>query len=139
MSVVAHPVQRVPWFYCNVYSVQISKCDVCQRMNWKLTTGTPQLHPDPVKAPWHQLGIDFIGPLSPEADDGSRYILTISDYFTKWVDAIATADKSASTVASSLFRYVHTVTSHTVFICSSVMDVLSLLSTLGMHDTVNFC
>ena len=34
------------------------------------------------------IGIDFIGPLSPEADDGSRYILTLNDYFTKWVEAV---------------------------------------------------
>eukprot|EP00731_Ephydatia_muelleri_P033277 Em0027g25a len=61
----------------------LSKCDVCQRMNRKLTTGVPELHPIPVKAPWYMVGIDFIGPLSPVAKDGSRYILTISDYFTK--------------------------------------------------------
>ena len=50
------------------------------------------------------IGIDFIGPLSPEADDGSRYILTRSDYFTKWVEAVPTADKTASGVAASLFK-----------------------------------
>ncbi|KAL5506012.1 hypothetical protein EMCRGX_G007571 [Ephydatia muelleri] len=66
----------------------LSKCDVCQRMNRKLTTGVPELHPIPVKAPWYMVGIDFIGPLSPVAKDGSRYILTISDYFTKWVEVI---------------------------------------------------
>ena len=55
-------------------------------MNRKITTGAPQLQPIPVQAPWHMIGIDFVGPLSPVADDGSRYILTIiSDYFTKWV------------------------------------------------------
>eukprot|EP00731_Ephydatia_muelleri_P014878 Em0008g598a len=37
-------------------------CDVCQRMNRKLTTGVPQLHPISVKAPWYMIGIDFIGP-----------------------------------------------------------------------------
>ena len=73
-------------------------------MNRKLTSGVPELHPIPVKSPWHMIGIDFIGPLSPEADDGSRYILTRSDYFTKWVEAVPTADKTASGVAASLFK-----------------------------------
>ena len=63
-----------------IFSSQISKCDVCQHMNRKMTTGKPELHPIPVKAPWHQIGIDFVGPLSPESDDGSRYIFTASDY-----------------------------------------------------------
>ena len=35
---------------------------------------------------------------------GNCYILTISDYFTKWVEAVATPDKSAVQVASSLFK-----------------------------------
>ncbi|KAL5475728.1 hypothetical protein EMCRGX_G025577 [Ephydatia muelleri] len=82
----------------------LSKCDVCQRMNRKLTTGVPELHPIPVKAPWYMVGIDFIGPLSPVAKDGSRYILTISDYFTKWVELVPTVNKITSTVASSLFK-----------------------------------
>ena len=73
-------------------------------MNWKLTTGTPELHPISAKSPWYQIGIDFVGPLSSESDDGSRYILTISDYFTKWVEEIPTPDKSASSVATALFK-----------------------------------
>ena len=73
-------------------------------MNRKSTSGVPELHPIPVKSPWHMIGIDFIGPLSPEADDGSRYILTLSDYFTKWVEAVPTTDKTASGVAASLFK-----------------------------------
>lgn len=73
-------------------------------MNRKLTTGKPALNPIPVKAPWSMIGIDFVGPISPTADDGSCYILTLSDYFTKWVEAIPTADKSALTVASALHQ-----------------------------------
>ena len=56
---------------------------MCQRMNCKLTTGVPQLHPISVKARWYMIGIDFIGAVSPEAEDGRKYILTVSEYFTK--------------------------------------------------------
>ncbi|KAL5517510.1 hypothetical protein EMCRGX_G003065 [Ephydatia muelleri] len=76
----------------------------CQRMNRKLTTGVPQLYPISVYAPWYMIGIDFIGPVSPEAEDGSKYILTVSDYFTKWVEAIPTIDNKAVTVATVLFK-----------------------------------
>ena len=87
--------------FCHVL-LQLSKCDVCQRMNRKLNTGVPELHSIPVKAPWYMVGIDFVGPLSPIAKDESWYILTISDYFTR--EAIPTVDERASTVASSLFK-----------------------------------
>ena len=73
-------------------------------MNRKLITGVPQLHPISVKAPWYMIGIDFIGPVSPEAEDGSKYILTVSDYFTKWVEATPTIDNKAVTVAAVLFK-----------------------------------
>ena len=61
-------------------------------------------HPIAVKAPWYMVGIDFIGPLSPASEDGSKYILTISDYFTKWVEVIPTKNKKAVTVANCLFK-----------------------------------
>ena len=70
-------------------------------MKRKMTTGMPKLHPVAVKEPWYMVGIDFVGPL---AGDGSRFILTLSDYFTMWVEAIPTPDKSAPQVASSLFK-----------------------------------
>ena len=35
---------------------------------------------------------------------GNCFVLMISDYFTKWVEAIATRDKSALQVTSSIFK-----------------------------------
>ncbi len=39
--------------------------------------------------------MDFIGPLSPPSQSGNRYILTISDYFTKFAWAKAFPTKEA--------------------------------------------
>ena len=57
-----------------------------------------------MKAPWHHICIDFIGPVSPPADDGAKFIVTVYDYFTKWVEAVGVANKSAQTVAKHLFK-----------------------------------
>lgn len=88
-----------------IVSLQISNCDVCQWINKKLTTGLPELNPIPVKSPWHHIGIDFIWPVLPPASDGSLFILTVCDYFTKWVEAIPTLDKSTPTAAKHLCFY----------------------------------
>ena len=47
-----------------------------------MTTGAPELHPIPVKSPWYHIGIDFVDPISPAADDGSQYIFAMSDDYT---------------------------------------------------------
>ena len=41
-----------------------------------------ELHSVPVKSPWHHIGMDFMGPISPVSTSGNRYIFTLSDYFT---------------------------------------------------------
>ena len=56
----------------------------------------------PVKAPWYHLGMDFIGPLSPPSRNGNWFILTISDYFTKFAWAKAFPTKEATNVVAAL-------------------------------------
>ena len=73
-------------------------------MNRKLSAARPELRPISVKTPWYQFGIDFVGPISPSSQTGKRYILTISDYCTKWAEAIATTSKTASETALALFK-----------------------------------
>ena len=93
-------------------------------MNRKMTTGKPELHPIPVKAPWHQIGIDFVGPLSPESDDGNRYIFTASDYFTKWVEAVLTSQPAQLQLSFS--RYVY------MCMCSRQTALLAIFSLFCM-------
>jgi hypothetical protein len=40
----------------------------------------------------------------PTSLSGNSYILTITDYFTKFVEAVSLPDKSAHGVAASLFK-----------------------------------
>ena len=71
-------------------------------MNKKIDTGRPELHPVSVKSPWYHIGMDFIGPLSLQSLSGNRYILTISDYFTRFGWAKALPSKEAEGVVSAL-------------------------------------
>ena len=75
-------------------------------MKKKMKTGTPELHPVPwpVVSIWHHLGVDFVGPISYKSKEGNVYILTISDYFSKFVQAIPCKNKEASTVCKALFQ-----------------------------------
>ena len=71
-------------------------------MNKKIEKERPELNPIPVKSPWFHLGINFIGPISPPSSAGNRYILTVSDYFTKFAWAHALPTKEAVGVVAAL-------------------------------------
>ena len=71
-----------------------------------MTSTTPELHPVLVKSPWYHIGIDFVGPITSTSSSGNRYILTVSDCFTKWAEAIALPSKHAQGVAEALFKVI---------------------------------
>eukprot|EP00731_Ephydatia_muelleri_P011915 Em0006g809a len=83
---------------------KVKSCEVCQRNSAKLAVGSTELHPIPVVTTWHHVSIDFVGPISPISTSGNRYILTLSDQFSKWVEAVAVPTKEAHRVASALYK-----------------------------------
>jgi len=51
--------------------------------------------------------IDFVGPISPPGKKpGARYIITLTDCLTRWVEAKSIKDCSAKTVAKFIFEYI---------------------------------
>ena len=48
------------------------------------------LKPIAVNAPFQQWGLDFIGEINPASLGQHCWILTATDFFTKWVEAIPT-------------------------------------------------
>ena len=81
-------------------------------MNRKIDRERPELHPVAVKS---HLGIDFIGPISPVSRSGNRFILTVSDYFTKFAYACALPTKEASGVVASLKQVCFVITLNASF------------------------
>ena len=51
--------------------------------------------------PFEMLGVDILGPL-PETEDPKKYILVLTDYLTKWVEAFEIEEQSARKVAELL-------------------------------------
>ena len=82
--------------------IQMKYCPVCQRMNKKLTLERPELHPILVKSLMYHIGIDFVGPILPTSSAGNRYILMVSDYFTRFGWAKALPTKEARNVVDAL-------------------------------------
>ena len=77
------------------------KCPQCQRRNSPSKHHRAPLKQYPVGVPCERIGIDILGPL-PETFHGNKYIVVIGDYFSKWIEAFATPDQEAETVANVL-------------------------------------
>ena len=61
------------------------------------------LHPvKVVPKVWYLVGIDLIE-APTTSQDGNRFLLTQTDYFTKYVEATPVPDKSADKVAKGLY------------------------------------
>ena len=82
---------------------QIRNCDRCLR-NTSEIKSYDVLHPVKVVSKvWYLFGIDLIDAGKVSAK-GNRYLLTMTDYFRKFVEAIPLPDKSAVSVAQSLYK-----------------------------------
>jgi len=56
------------------------------------------------KAPFQIIGIDFLGPISPISPNGNNCICVMTDYFTKFVTAVALPDQTAQTTADCVYK-----------------------------------
>uniref|UniRef100_A0A8C1XGG6 Integrase catalytic domain-containing protein n=2 Tax=Cyprinus carpio TaxID=7962 RepID=A0A8C1XGG6_CYPCA len=76
----------------------VRSCHRCQ-LNDPIKTFVPVLHSIKVKEPWEVLGLDLIGPL-PETARNNKYVLTMTDLYTKWVIAEPMQSKTAAEVSA---------------------------------------
>jgi hypothetical protein len=72
-------------FDCNKW---YKSCDVYQRMGPRKKSC--KMSPIIKFALWEMVGMDFLGPITPEAEDGSKYILVVVYYFSRMVFVRAT-------------------------------------------------
>ena len=84
----------------------VKSCPKCFAVNPKVSCDAPPLNPIPVPARiWSLVEIDIIGPLQ-ESSQGNKYIVAITDHFSKWTEAAALPQKTATRVADFLYTTV---------------------------------
>jgi hypothetical protein len=60
------------------------------------------LNPMVASGPFQQWGLDFIGVIHPASSGQHRWILTSTDYFTKWIESIPTRNASHKVIIGFL-------------------------------------
>ena len=80
----------------------IIACHKCQIFEGKRKLLPLPLQPIIVEGPFLQWGLDFIGEIHPASSAQQKWILTTTDYFTKWIDAMPTRNATDSFIISFL-------------------------------------
>jgi len=76
-----------PSLFANVKKFVMS-CHKCQIFEGKRKLLPLPLKPISTERPFQQWGLDFIGEIHPSSSGQHRWLLTTTDYFTKWIEAI---------------------------------------------------
>ena len=89
-----------PGYHDDVYN-WCKSCSVCARVKSPAPRARAPLHSVKVGYPMRLVAVDILGPF-PETESGNKYILVVSDYFTKWIEAYPIENQEAITVAKKL-------------------------------------
>ena len=82
------------------------RCKACQIYADFIHQPPELLHPTVTSWSFEAWGIDVIGPISPSSTKDHRFILTITDYFSKWAEAIPFVEVKTSNVVNFIKHYV---------------------------------
>ncbi|XP_074305132.1 uncharacterized protein LOC141640140 [Silene latifolia] len=79
------------------------KCDACQRHAPVTNQPAEPLHPVISPWPFMKWGMDIVGPL-PKAPGNKVYMLAMTDYFSKWIEAESSSQVTEAQVISFIKR-----------------------------------
>ena len=94
--------QRFYWYGIrdDVYNY-VQGCDSCSSIKGPVKKPKAPLGEMPTGAPLDRLATDILGPF-PESSRGNRYVLVVTDHFTRWVEIFAVPDQTATTCAEKI-------------------------------------
>ena len=76
-----------PTLFSDVYK-KVRACLECQKFVGKEKLHSLPLKPISIEAPFQQWGLDFIGEIHHPSTGQHKWILTATDYFTKWIEVV---------------------------------------------------
>ena len=82
----------------------ISKCVRCQELSGQKPQPSSLQSLPICEEPNFRVHMDLFGPLRCRSASGKKYILVVTDAFSKYTELSAISDKSANTVARSFFE-----------------------------------
>jgi hypothetical protein len=102
---IANKILRVGFYwhtlFANVHQ-KVTSCHKCQVFEGKRKLLPLPLKPISVEAPFQQWGLEFIREIHPPSSGQHRWILTATDYFTKWIKVVPSRQATNSVIIKFL-------------------------------------
>jgi len=76
----------------------VAACHQCQTFEVKGKLQPLPLKPIFVEEPFQQWGLDFIREIHPTSSGQHKWILTATDYFSKWIEVVPTRNANDSVI-----------------------------------------
>ncbi|MCO5612594.1 hypothetical protein L7F22_066862 [Adiantum nelumboides] len=87
----------------------VKRCDDCQRTKTPKGRDDMPLRPIMGAKAFSKWGIDFVGPIAPPSyKTHAQYIIVVTGYLTKWIEAKATTKNDAKITAQFLYENIFT-------------------------------
>eukprot|EP00253_Pinus_taeda_P006011 PITA_06011 len=107
----AHKVIHAGYYWPTLFRdahEHVRKCPSCQTSSGRQKKSAFPLQPVNIEQPFEQWGLDIIGEITPNSSKQHKYILTATDYFTKWVEAIPLKTTNSEAIIEFIDQFIIT-------------------------------
>lgn len=81
------------------------KCPKCQIHGNLIHAPAQEPQPFTTSWPFCQWGLDLVGKIHPSSSNGHKFIITTTEYFTKWIEAVPMTTVTGKQIASFILNY----------------------------------
>eukprot|EP00253_Pinus_taeda_P001939 PITA_01939 len=107
----AHEVIHAGYYWPTLFRdahEYVRKCRNCQTSSGRQRKSAFPLQPINIEQPFEQWGLDIIGEITPNSSKQHKYILTATDYFTKWVEVIPLKTTNSEAIIEFIDQFIIT-------------------------------
>ena len=108
---IAHKILCARYYWPTIFKdahSYVRKCQVFQTSAGRQRKPSFPSQPVNIAQPFDQWGLDTIGEIVPHSSKQHRYILTATDYFTKWVEAVPLKTTNAEHIIDFIDQFIIT-------------------------------
>jgi hypothetical protein len=148
-NTIAHKIPRDGYYWPTFFKyahTYVRNCKPCQVSAGREKRAAIPLQPVTVSRHFEKWGLDIIGEITPSSSKTHKYVLTATDYFTKWVESIPLAHVNKKVVIQFIEKQLITrfgvpsvlVFDNTTYFSSTLLTEFSLDKGIIIRYSANY-